>query len=98
MAATAEDFDGPYPIAPVDVVAEVLSPQDTFTLVEEKCERYARAGIADILVFDPVDREAWKWYKALRSLIRISGEFIRLDSKESAIDIKTLWARFDSEL
>jgi Uma2 family endonuclease len=98
VAATVEDFDGPYPTAPVDVVAEVLSPQDTFTLVEEKCERYAAAGVTDILVFDPVDRKAWKWDKTLGGLIRTSGEFMRLDSKRSAIDMETLWARFGSEL
>ena len=97
VAATVEDFDGPYPVKSVDVVAEVLSPQDTFSLVEEKCERYASLGIADVLVFDPVDRKLWRWERSLRSLIRVYEPTVRLNSNQSIMDLHNIWARFDSE-
>lgn len=54
-----ERHDGkPYPTKPVAVVIEVLSPRDPFNRVTEKCRRYCEWGVADILVFDPVGRQA----------------------------------------
>lgn len=97
VAATVEDFDDPYPTKSVDVIAEVLSPQDTFSLVEEKCERYAMSGVTDVLVFDPVDRKVWRWERTLNSLIRIAEQTIRLNSNESVMDLRNIWTRFDSE-
>lgn len=35
VAGTLEDFDQPYPSKAMDVIAEVLSPQDTFSIFEE---------------------------------------------------------------
>ena len=97
VAATLEDFDQPYPAKATDVIAEVLSPQDSFSIVEEKCERYAIAGASDVLVFDPIDRKVWKWGHTLNSLIRVTEPALRLNSNQSAMDLQKLWLRFDSE-
>lgn len=53
--------EDPYPTRAVAVAIEVLSPEDRFTRVIQKCRKYAEWGVADILVFDPVGREAWHW-------------------------------------
>jgi len=48
----------PYPTHPIPVAIEILSPGDPFTRLIRKCRRYAQWGIPDILVFDPIGREA----------------------------------------
>jgi len=51
--------EDPYPTHAVAVAIEVLSPDDRFTRVTQKCRRYAVWGIHDILVYDPVGRDVW---------------------------------------
>jgi Uma2 family endonuclease len=41
----------------VAVAIEVLSPDDRFTRVIQKCRKYAEWGIQNILVFDPANRK-----------------------------------------
>jgi len=53
--------EDPYPTRAIAVAIEVLSPDDRFTRVVQKCRKYAEWGIPDILVYDPVDREVWYW-------------------------------------
>ena len=67
--------EDPYPTQPVDVVIEILSPDDRFSLVQEKCERYANRGIKDILVMDPVGQKAWYWNHGMRSLMSAPPEY-----------------------
>ncbi len=43
-----------YPTRAVAVAIEVLSPDDRFTRVIQKCRKYAEWGVPDILVFDPM--------------------------------------------
>jgi Uma2 family endonuclease len=62
------DDKQPYPTRPVPVVIEILSPDDRFTRVIRKCRKYAEWGVPDILVFDPVDHEAWYWDTATDNL------------------------------
>jgi Uma2 family endonuclease len=47
-----------YQSEPPAVAIEILSPSDRFTLLDQKCRRYAGWGIRDILVFDPVAQRA----------------------------------------
>ncbi len=53
--------EDPYPTRAVAVAIEVLSPDDRFTRVIQKCRKYSEWGVEDILVFDPVGREGWLW-------------------------------------
>ena len=97
VTATIEDFPGPYPTSGINIVIEILSLQDTFTTVEEKCERYAEHGISDILVFDPAERKLWKWDSSLTSLVRVLEPTVVLTSRNAMLHITQVWSRMDSE-
>ena len=56
-----------YPTEPVEIVVEILSPDDKLIHVIKKCHQYERIGTERIFVLDPVDnslgsgsQEAWK--------------------------------------
>jgi Uma2 family endonuclease len=61
-----------YPTSPdeVEIVVEVLSPDDRFVKVHEKCAEYTRLGIAQVFVADPEGEKAWQWDPALGQLTR----------------------------
>jgi Uma2 family endonuclease len=87
----------PYPTEPIPVVIEVLSPEDRFTRVIQKCRRYAQWGIPDILVFDPVGREAWHWDIATDDLVRIKQSYV-FKSKPVELDLADVFQRLDAEV
>jgi len=53
-----EEFEGAYPTRPVDVVFEVLSPQED---IETKCQQYSQSEIRAIFVFDPARQTITSW-------------------------------------
>jgi len=89
--------EDPYPTQPVAVAIEVLSPDDRFTRVIQKCRKYAEWGIQDILVFDPVGRDAWYWDAAAGDLIRIKGSY-SFRSRPVELVKETVFRRLDQEL
>ena len=46
----------PYPTEPFEVVIEILSPDDQFSRVLQKCRLYETLGIRQIVLVDPRDR------------------------------------------
>jgi Uma2 family endonuclease len=50
-----------YPTEPVEIVVEILSPDDKVSHVIRKCRQYERIGAERIFVLDPVERLAWPW-------------------------------------
>jgi|SRR5271170_2644111 len=89
--------EGPYPTRPVAVAIEVLSPDDRFTRVIQKCRRYAAWGVGDILVFDPVGREAWYWDTITGDLSRINESY-SFHSRPVDLRLEDVFKRFDDEL
>jgi Uma2 family endonuclease len=87
----------PYPTRAVAVAIEVLSPEDRFTRIIQKCRRYAQWGVADILVFDPVGREAWCWDRAAGNLVPIAASY-GFRSLAAELDLAEVFRRFDAEL
>ena len=69
------ETDEVYQSEPPAVAIEILSPSDRFTLLDQKCRRYAGWGIRDILVFDPVAQRAWHWDAKLDSLLPIQETY-----------------------
>ena len=90
----AED---PYPTHAVAVAIEILSPGDPFTRVIRKCRKYAEWGVTDILVFDPIGREAWFWDVAGRDLIGVKESY-RFRSQPVDLTLKEVFSRMDEEL
>ncbi len=87
----------PYPTRPVAVVIEVLSPDDRFLRIVQKCRRYATWGVMDILVFDPVGREAWHWDAITGDLTRMKESY-QFRSLHVVLVLKEVFGRFDEEL
>jgi Uma2 family endonuclease len=50
-----------YPTEPVEIVVEILSPDDKLTHIVKKCQQYERIGTERIFVLGPVDKYAWQW-------------------------------------
>ena len=52
---TLDDLTGFVPLAP-DLVAEVISPTDTFSQVEEKTHFWLQSGVRVVLIVDPANK------------------------------------------
>jgi Uma2 family endonuclease len=89
--------EDPYPTSAIAVAIEVLSPDDRFTRVIQKCRRYAEWGIEDILVFDPIGREAWYWDGATGDLTRMRESYT-FHSRPVELLQKQVFRRLDDEL
>lgn len=87
----------PYPTHAVAVAIEVLSPDDRFTRVIQKCRKYAEWGVPDILVYDPVGREAWYWDTATSDLIH-TRESYHFRSRPVELIHQEVFRRLDEEL
>lgn len=61
LIATRKKVELPYPTAPVEIVVEILSPDDRMMHVLQKCRHYSRIGIAKIFVLDPEGQQGWEW-------------------------------------
>lgn len=77
---------GKYPTKGVDVVVEILSEDDPFQHLREKCRKYQEWGCGAIYVVDPADRSISRWDDG--SLL-VSAELAGI----AATDI---WAKLDA--
>ncbi len=93
--AAASVLELPYPMKPIEIVAEVLSPTDSMTNVFIKCRNYARIGIANIYVFDPESRYVWQWERQCQNLTRIDA--LSLPNGRT-LDVSKIWQELDSQL
>jgi Uma2 family endonuclease len=75
----------------------VLSPDDRFTRVIQKCRKYAEWGIQDILVYDPVSRDVWYWDTVAGGLIP-SKSIYRFHSLPVELSHAELFRRLEEEL
>jgi Uma2 family endonuclease len=72
VTAVAGAAESPSPTKPVDIVVEILSPEDSFQRLIRKCQLYAEWGIPAIIVLDPQNSEGWIWDQAGSSLQRVA--------------------------
>lgn len=93
--AAMSTIEAPYPTKPVDVVVEVLSPDDRMQRVIEKCRQYVRIGIPAVFVMDPELRYAWEWSRATENLERISTMLL---PNGQTISVADLWKDLDRRL
>lgn len=74
VIAELEASTGPYPTKPVDIVVEILSPEDEFSFVQDKCKRYSNIGVNDILVLDPIRHTSWVWHSHMKCLVFVGSQ------------------------
>ena len=95
VIATAGRFERPYPTKPMEVVVEILSPEDSFQRVLRKCKLYSAWGIALVVVLDPEGREGWIWERQSEALKPTSA--IVLENGQS-IPLDRIFRELDAEL
>jgi Uma2 family endonuclease len=79
----------PYPTRPVEVVVEILSPDDQFSKILSKCQFYGELGIRHIYVVDPEERQIWCWRQNQEPLL---VEFLL------SIPASTIWSELDRRI
>lgn len=89
--------EDPHPTHAVAVAIEILSPDDRIARVVQKCRRYAEWGVPDILVFDPVRRDAWFWDHAAGGLVAIEESYT-FRSRPAELNKHDVFRRCDQEL
>ncbi len=95
VIASLSPIEQPYPTKPLDLVAEVLSPDDRMGQVFEKCRQYQRIGVGQIFVFDPEARIAWEWSMEKENLERTS--VLELANNQ-AIPVVNIWNKLEQAL
>ena len=58
----AKVLQNPYPMEPVLLCCEILSPEDRLGATFAKCEEYHAWGVPFCWVLDPVKRVAWEYH------------------------------------
>src|SRR5947209_2669365 len=92
VAATLH-VEQPYPTKPIEIVAEILSPDDAMDKVREKCEHYSRVGIAQIFVLVPEGRSCWEW-NHLGSILEPVTSQMRL-AHGATISLSSTWTEME---
>ena len=80
---------GPYPTEPVEVVVEILSPDDRLPDIVSKCNFYAGLGIKHIYVVDPQVRKVSVW---------ASNESLQPAENLTSISVAEIWCELDRRL
>ncbi len=83
----------PYPTRPVEVVAEILSPDDQFSQMLTKCRFYGELGIKHIYVVDPDARQVWSWIWCWRP-----DEPPVLVESLMSIPVAAIWSELDRRI
>ncbi|MBY0502332.1 MAG: Uma2 family endonuclease [Bryobacteraceae bacterium] len=66
IAQRRDAIQDPYPVEPVHVCVEVLSPADRFSHALAKCEEYHAWGVVMTWILDPHERRAWLFQRQHR--------------------------------
>ena len=61
-----DHVEDPYPIEPVHLCIEILSPEDRMSNIFAKCEEYHAWGVATTWIVDPDWQRAWEYRRGLR--------------------------------
>jgi Uma2 family endonuclease len=93
--AAALLMEEPYPTRPIEIVAEVLSPEDEPGRVIAKCRQYQRIGIGQIFVFDPQQRTAHIWNASQDGLVQIDRMQL---SNGTVLLVSGVWVALDRKL
>ena len=88
IIATRGLVEQPYPTKALEVVVEILSPEDSMFRVLTKCRAYQNWGFEHIYVVDPMERIVFRWVET------------RLEQVDTLAGIATfeIWKALDAEL
>ena len=86
-------MEEPYPTRPVDVVVEVLSPEDRIGDTLEKCADYEAIGVKSIFALDPMRRQGWQWERG--KLVAVTT--LNLPNLKQ-LELATVWSELHKRL
>jgi Uma2 family endonuclease len=85
VIATKGEPEDPYPTKALEVVVEILSPDDVMEYVIEKCRAYQTWGFAWIYVVDPASRSLFQW----------TGSALEISDFLTTAPAARIWERLD---
>ncbi len=98
VVALRRPIDQPYPTKPVEIVVEILSPEDAFPKVMKKARLYAEMGIKHIWVIDPIEREGWQWNHARSCFDPVERVGAFSGDGEIRLSLSEIFSAVDKEL
>jgi Uma2 family endonuclease len=87
-----DNVQDPYPLSPVHLCIEILSPEDRLSQVFAKCETYHAWGTPHTWVIDPLGRRAWQYSKGSAGAIELDSATGELCAGEIHIPLSDLFA------
>ncbi len=88
VVATKKPPTGRYPTEGLDVVVEIISEDDAYSFVREKCRKYQTWGFQYIYLVDPSDRSVVEWKDGSGiSCTRLAGD----------IPVERIWQELDAQ-
>jgi Uma2 family endonuclease len=87
--------NGPHPpvlVEPPLLAIEILSPDDTYAAITQRCNDYIRMGVRTLWIVDPSNRTGHMWVDGAwieRTALHVPGSSIHLD-------LKTIYDRLEA--
>lgn len=94
MIGTTHKIIGHYPTQPVEVVIEILSPEDPMSRMLEKCSHYSRIGVQATFLVDPDKKIGWFWNAKTEKLERVRSLAL---PNGNEIDLAEAFAELDKQ-
>ena len=86
-----DQVQDPYPISPVHLCIEIVSPGDQLSEVMAKCETYHAWGVPHAWILDPQTRKAWQYSRG-SSAIEIDSDTGELTAGEIRLRLSDIFA------
>jgi Uma2 family endonuclease len=98
LLGSTHPLEEPYPTSGADLfVVEILSPEDRWGKVHEKCGLYvALTDIHHVYLVDPDSRKAWVWLPEKQDTQRLPDRLYLPGGKE--LPLTAVWERVDRKL
>jgi Uma2 family endonuclease len=80
-------------VTPPLLCVEILSPEDRLPRAARAMEDYARMGVPNLWLLDPIDRVAYDY--ASNGLLKLTTDRLAIPNTEIYVDLPTLFAALD---
>jgi Uma2 family endonuclease len=88
VIATRGRLEHPYPTKAVEVVVEILSPDDPMPYLLQKCAAYKEWGFEFIYVVDPENRKVYRW----------TDQGLEVTTTLASIPVDRIWNALDEAI
>lgn len=86
LIASKSKARGAYPTQAANVVVEIVSDDESYSYLKEKCRKYQAWGFGRVFVVDPSDRSVAEWRGALVETSELAG-----------IPVTRIWNELDQQ-